>query len=190
MKYPAMFMLLLIVPFLTSFQSSEVNSFKESLLRCPASVKAQEERLVLGHLETVKLGESQEMAFEAKIDSGAEVSSLHAEDIHAFTEVIFEKGQKKEILFVRFKTVDDRGHEKKLVKLVSRVDQVKSASGISTRYFFKESLWIKNNDYEVEINLADRSQLSRKFLIGRNILNQGYLIDTSRSYLLTKSLKP
>ena len=73
--------------------------------------------------------------------------------------------------------------------MVSRVDQVKSASGISTRYFFKESLWVKNKEYEIEVNLADRSLLSRKLLIGRNILNQGYLIDTSRSYLLTKSLK-
>lgn len=151
--------------------------------RCPSSIN--EEKFLIGHTEKIFLGDHKEMAFEAKVDSGAEVSSIHALRIHPFTQMIKENGKNKEILFVRFTTSDDAGKARTIERMVSRVDQVKSASGVSSRYFFHETLWIAGKDYEVEINLADRTQLSKKFLIGKNILSKGYLIDTSRSYLLT-----
>jgi len=187
MKNPAILAILLTL-FTVYFQLNDKEAIQiEPNLRCPAGEGSH--RLVLGHIETVKMGDDQNIAFEAKIDSGAEVTSLHAEKIHPFTKTIFEENTQKEVLYVQFTTIDDHQKKHHLTRMVSRVDQVKSASGISTRYFFKESLWVKNKEYEIEVNLADRSLLSRKLLIGRNILNQGYLIDTSRSYLLTKSLK-
>ena len=49
-------------------------------------------------------------------------------------------------------------------------------------------VWIDNTSYEIEINLADRSALSKKMLIGKNLLNQGYLIDTNQAYVITRAL--
>ena len=153
--------------------------------RCPSSI--DEEKVVLGNSETIFFGEDKGLTFDAKIDSGAEVSSLHATNIHVFTKAE-KKFNNAEILFVRFKTTDDKGKTAEVVRMVSRVDQVKSASGITTRYFFNEKIFIHDHMYEVEVNLADRSLLSKKFLIGRNLLDRGYLIDTSQSYILTKAL--
>jgi hypothetical protein len=38
------------------------------------------------------------------------------------------------------------------------------------------------------MNLADRSHLSKKMLLGKNLINQGYLIDTTKAYVLTEAI--
>ena len=145
---------------------------------------------VIGHTEKIVFGKKR-LTFEAKVDSGADTSSLHATNIRPFTKVIRNSGgEMKNILYVRFTTVDDRGKESHLEKLVSRIDQVRSASGVHQRYFFTEKVWIHQQEFEVEVNLADRSQLSKKFLVGKNLINQGYLIDASQSYILTTGINP
>lgn len=154
--------------------------------RCPASVAP--EKTIIGHAETVFLGEDRELVYDAKVDSGAETSSIHATDVEAFQRSIVENGEVKELLFVRFKTEDDLGRPHQLERMVSRIDQVRSASGTATRYFFREVVWIHDRSYEVEMNLADRSGLSKKMLVGKNLLNQGYLIDTNKAYIVTQAL--
>ena len=154
-------------------------------MRCPASVPDQK---IMGHAETVFFGEDRDMVFDAKVDSGAETSSIHATHIETFQKSIVDNGMVKELLFVRFKTEDDLGRPRELERMVSRIDQVKSASGVATRYFFREVVWIHDQSYEVELNLADRSNLSKKMLVGKNLLNQGYLIDTQKAYVATQAL--
>jgi hypothetical protein len=156
-------------------------------VRCPASVPEQV-KTVIGHTETVALGEERGMVFIAKVDSGADSSSMHATDIRTLQRELREQGQVKQILFVRFKTQDDLGRELEVERMVSRIDQVKSASGIHTRYFFREKLWIHDRAYEIEMNLADRSRMSKKMLVGKNLLNQGYLIDANQAYVVTRSI--
>lgn len=159
---------------------------KSEAARCPASV--EEDKTIIGHSETVFFGPEKSMVFDAKVDSGAETSSIHAVNVTAFSRKIDENGEPKELLFVRFETQDDAGRTRQLERMVSRIDQVRSASGTSTRYFFREMVWIDNTSYEIEINLADRSALSKKMLIGKNLLNQGYLIDTNQAYVITRAL--
>jgi len=156
-------------------------------LPCPASLPEQE-KTVIGHTETVAVGEERGMVFIAKVDSGADSSSMHATDIRTFQRDVREAGQVKQILFVRFKTRDDLGRDREVERMVSRIDQVKSASGIHTRFFFREKIWIHDRAYEVEMNLADRSRMSKKMLVGKNLLNQGYLIDSTQAYVVTQSL--
>jgi hypothetical protein len=122
------------------------------------------------------------------VDSGAETSSIHAVNVTAFSRKVQENGEDKELLFVRFDTQDDAGRTRQLERMVSRIDQVRSASGTSTRYFFREVVWINDVSFEIEINLADRSALSKKMLVGKNLLNQGYLIDTNQAYVITRAL--
>ena len=138
----------------------------------------------------VFLGDDKILMFDAKVDSGAKTSSIHATNISTSLRKVKENNQEKELLFVRFVTMDDAGQRKEIEKMVSRVDQVRSASGVSTRYFFRETVWVNDISYEIEINLADRSAMSKKMLIGKNLLEQGYLIDTTKSYVITRSLNP
>ncbi len=156
-------------------------------LRCPASAPTTD-KAVMGHSETVFLGEERRLVYDAKVDSGAETSSLHASSVEAFQKSVMENGVPKKLLHVRFTTEDDRGARHTVERLVSRIDQVRSASGTHSRYFFHETVWINDRSFQIEVNLADRTGLSKKMLIGRNLLNQGYLVDTTGAYLATPSL--
>lgn len=177
-----------IISVASLYEKSATASTEQTVGRCPASIP--DEKVIIGHSEVVYLGDSKELMFDAKVDSGAQTSSIHATDITTFMRKVVENGEEKELLFVKFSTQDDLGNVKQLERMVSRIDQVKSASGISTRYFFVEKVWVHQESFEIEINLADRSSLTKKMLIGKNLLEQGYLIDTTRSYVITDSIKP
>ncbi len=145
------------------------------------------ETKILGHSEVIQLGEEKGLVYDAKIDSGARTSSVHAKNIETFVKTV-NGNSSQEVMYVRFDTEDAQGKKMRLEKMVSRIHQVKSASGVSTRYFFIDSIWINNKKYEIEINLADRSHLSKKMLLGKNLINQGYLIDTTKAYVLTDAI--
>jgi hypothetical protein len=174
--------------FSTSGQKTSLVENEEDIFRCPASVN--EPKTIIGHSEVVYLGDDKTLMFDAKVDSGAKTSSIHAVNISTSIRKVKENNEVKELLYVRFLTMDDAGQRKEIEKMVSRVDQVRSASGVSTRYFFRETVWINDVSYEIEINLADRTALSKKMLIGKNLLEQGYLIDTTKSYVITRSINP
>ena len=140
--------------------------------REPASI---EDSKLIGNLEEVHFGENKDLQFNAKIDTGAESSSLHAENITTFTKM--ENGTP--VLYVRFQTRDENFQTRIFTRPVVKVGEVKSALGISRRYFIREKIWIGNEYHYVNVNLADRSHLKRKFLVGKNILDEGYLVNTS-----------
>jgi hypothetical protein len=138
--------------------------------RSLASVEV--EKRILGAVEFVEFGDGKGLAFFAKVDSGAETASIHATDIKTF--------RKAGKTLVTFTTRDDTGKVQHLTREVSKQDLVESASGAAVRIFIKERIWIGAEAYDVEVNLANRDHLRRKFLIGKNVLRAGnYLIDTT-----------
>ena len=143
---------------------------------------------ILGNTEVIHFGDKKSLIYIAKIDSGARTSSLHALNIETSLRSIQDLKGRQEVMFVSFDTEDDDGNKQRLEKMVSRIHQVKSASGVSTRYFFEDTVWINNKKYEIEINLADRSHLSKKMILGKNLINQGYLIDTSKAFVMTDAI--
>jgi hypothetical protein len=150
-------------------------SYREEITfqnREPAST---EDSKLIGNLEEVHFGENKDLQFNAKIDTGAESSSIHAENIKTFTK--FENGQA--VLYVRFQTRDENFQTRIYTRPVVKVAEVKSALGTSQRFFIREKIWIGNAYHYVNVNLADRSHLKRKFLVGKNILDEGYLVNTS-----------
>jgi hypothetical protein len=142
-----------------------------SSYRAPASVNSK----MIGNLERVHIGENKDLQYYAKIDSGAESSSIHAKNISTFEKV--ENGLP--VLYVKFETIDENSLHKTLVRPIVKIDEVRSALGSNLRYFIREKVWIGNSFYYVNVNLADRSRLKRKFLVGKNILDENYIINTS-----------
>ncbi len=144
---------------------------EDNIGRTPASL----DNKLIGNLENVTFGEDKDLHFQAKIDSGAESSSIHAKNITTFNKT--ENG--KDVMYVRFETVDENYQSRIFVRPVVKIGEVKSALGISQRYFIREKIWIGDESHYVNVNLADRSHLKRKFLVGKNILDEGYLINTA-----------
>lgn len=146
--------------------------------RSPASLHSR----MIGNLEKVHVGENKDLQYFAKIDSGAESSSIHAENITTFQKL--ENGSP--VLYVKFETEDENSTQRTLVRPIVKVDEVRSALGAKLRYFIREKVWIGDSVYSVNVNLADRSRLKRKFLIGKNILDENYIINTSKISLISQ----
>lgn len=147
-------------------------SFEDYLQgRFPASVDSK----MIGNLEQIQFGENKDLSFNAKIDSGAESSSIHAQNIKTFYKNI----DGVPVMHVKFETIDQNYQFKTFTRPVVKIGEVKSALGTSQRYFIREKIWIGDDYHYVNVNLADRSHLKRKFLVGKNILDEGYLINTA-----------
>ena len=146
--------------------------------RSPASAIAK----MIGSVERIHFGESKGLQYFAKIDSGAETSSIHARNISTFRKI--ENGDA--VLYVEFDTIDEKLQKRTIIKKVVKVDEVKNAMGKTQRYFINEKIWIGEDSYLIQINLADRSHLKRKFLLGKNALDDRYLIDTGSRMLTSR----
>lgn len=130
---------------------------------------------VLGRLERVHfVGNG--FSVRARVDTGAQTSSLHAINI-----------EEKEIggnQYVQFDTFDDDGNRYSLLKRVKREALVRSTSGDANRRFVIEmAVKIGAQTHHVQVNLSDRSELENRFLVGRNLLMGNYIVDVSQSRL-------
>lgn len=104
----------------------------------------------------------------AKIDTGAKTSSLHAKNIKSTDgkNVIFEL------------------YENKYTLPISRIVLVKSSNGISERrYVIKTKIVIFDRIEELEFTLTNREKMSFPVLLGRNFLKKGFLVDVTKENL-------
>jgi hypothetical protein len=61
---------------------------------------------------------------------------------------------------------------------------IKSASGIAKRDVTVLKIKIKDKLLDAKFNIADRSKLKYKMLIGQNLLKEGFLIDPQKKRLI------
>src|SRR5690606_4220591 len=116
-------------------------------------------------------------SFRARVDTGAQTCSLHAESI-----IEKDKNGKK---YVEFATLDDEGNKYVFLKEVVKETKVKSTSGKSEkRYVVRMSFSFGGKDVIANVNLNNRSSLKHNFLIGRNLLMGEYVVDVSQSRLM------
>lgn len=136
-----------------------------------ASVEKFNDRLVIGRFEKVKIRPN-EFKVLAKIDTGADSSSIHCKDIRLAEdclECIIEG--------YHFKFKD------------YSIKKVKSSSGhITERYMVILSVCIGKREYRMKVNLFDRSLMKNQMLIGRRFLRENNLmVDVSRRFVLTSA---
>lgn len=117
------------------------------------------------------------LVYEARVDSGAETSSLDARNITRFER----DGQN----WVRFDIPHPSG--KGMVTLereVSRRVRIISASAESAerRVVVDLQFMIGDHQQEAEFTLTNRENLSHRVLIGRNVLRDVMLIDVGREF--------
>lgn len=103
-----------------------------------------------------------------RIDTGANSSSLHCMNI-----------QKIENDFVKC----ELSNKTYLVEKISKTKDIKNANGIQKRFFVKTQIIIFQKTYTTEISLSNRSNLSYEFLLGRDILEDNFVVDVSKKDL-------
>lgn len=121
---------------------------------------------LFGYVEPIVLVEGN-IQMEARLDTGAETTSLHATDIEYFEEDDDE--------WVRFSTEGDDGknaeYERELVRKVQIVGEE------DERPVIMMEVCLGNLQKTIEVNLNDREDLTYAALIGRNYMQPGILVN-------------
>jgi hypothetical protein len=139
---------------------------------------------VVGWREWVHLPKFSSVKIKAKIDTGAKTSALHAEDIK-----IIKKGGRR---IVRFKILPtQRSSQKSRVVEAELVEKRKIRSSVGTetiRPVVRTLLKVGGTLYEIELTLVNRDIMGFRMLIGREALKKRFIVDPSKSFLVSKVL--
>jgi len=115
---------------------------------------------------------------EARIDTGAESTSIHAEDIQ-----LLERDGKR---YVRFQVLDPTSGEKaQMEKRFRRRVLIKQQGGeLERRYVVRMWITLGGIRARVDVTLTDRSGFDYPLLIGRNFLTDHMIVDVSQHHVL------
>ena len=132
------------------------------------------EKGIFGWIEKVKIKPGN-ILLHAKLDSGADHSSLSAMNISEF--------KKKGKNWVRFDLRSRTGEIHTIELKTHRKARIKRIAGNThERPVVRMGLCLGDKYLNVDVNLADRSNFAFPLLIGRNFLPPNVLLDTSKTY--------
>ena len=110
--------------------------------------------------------------FSARIDTGAEISSIDAQNITPFER----DGEK----WVSFDIINRKHNEKyHFEKPIIRKTKIKRFQHDEHRYVINLNIKIGSEIIENEFSLVNREKFDYQILIGRNIINGRFIIDPS-----------
>lgn len=137
------------------------------------------EKIVIGWQEIISLPQIGIAAIDAKIDTGAKTSSLHAENIK-----FFNKNGKE---YVSFDVHPVRKHKEVVIQcqaLVTEKRKVKSSSGCEERRpMIRTNIKIGDHIFDIDLNLTKRDYMQSRMLLGRDAMKGNIIIDTQYKYL-------
>ena len=141
----------------------------------PAATAGAKHLPILGAVEWVSV-EPGQLRPEARIDTGAETTSIHAENIQ-----LIEKEGKR---YVRFSLVDEAGQGELPLELrLRRQVLIKQHRGEpERRYVVRMWLTLGEMRSRVDVTLSDRDVFEYPLLIGRNFLMDSAIVDVSRQH--------
>lgn len=130
----------------------------------------------LGYLEHIELP-SFNIGCNAKVDTGACTSSLHAEQIEEF--------QREGELWVRFHVLFDSSAariDRLCEAKVIDVRTIASSNGQrSRRYIIKTNIMIREHSRTIEISLTHRGTMKYPMLLGRKAIKGRFIVDVSKN---------
>lgn len=143
---------------------------------------ATRDLVILGWVERVHLVDPG-FTLKAKLDSGAETSSLDAR--------IIKKFRKDGKRWVRFALTDpSTGEEQVLVReRIRTIGVVQHEGGNQVRPTVMLQACIADRLLDIEVSLVDRSEFTYRLLLGRRALRSFALIDTGNTYLTRPQCK-
>ena len=143
---------------------------------CPANNASIGNKEIIGALEWVYM-DPPGRHFRARVDSGAETSSLSASEV-----AVFERDGDD---WVRFNFQDDSSddpvHFELPIKRTVLIRQVSSTKP-ERRYVVDIDVRLDDQLQKTEFTLTDRSSMTYPVLLGRAFLMDIYVVDVSRSY--------
>ncbi|NAZ72011.1 ATP-dependent zinc protease [Vibrio toranzoniae] len=129
----------------------------------------------VGHIEVVEVNG---MTFPAKLDTGADVSSMNAVNIKRFKE----DGQD----MVSFTYQNNQGDKQDFTKPVIDVMRIKAKKGekVNIRPVVEMNVKLGDLEKKVRVNLQDRSRFEYSMILGKNFLKHGAVVSSDEDYVL------
>lgn len=139
-------------------------------------------KAIIGSTELMSVGQAG-LSYEARIDTGAVNTSLHAFDlkIEGGSEKKMKDNIGKNVLFT---TENEDGERKRLKAKIVKTSTVTNSQGRETRYMVDLNVGFSGKEKEIRVNLRDRSHMDYKLLIGRNWLKDKYVVDVSEKKVI------
>ena len=130
---------------------------------------------IVGEVEWIQV-EPAGLRLEARIDTGADTTSIHAENI----QLLEKEGRR----YVRFDLEDPETGERMPQELrLRRQVLIKQHEGEpERRYVVRMWLTLGEMRHRVDVNLSDRDVFEFPLLVGRNFLLDAAIVDVSRSH--------
>ncbi len=121
-----------------------------------------------------------------KLDTGALTSSMHAENIDRFKK----DGDDWVRFTVELEDTDtDKKVETRLERKVIRTIKVRGAGGADSRPVVMMKVCLGNRVYEDQFSLNDRDKMNYPVLIGRRMLEDVGLVDSSKTFTTEPNCK-
>lgn len=130
---------------------------------------------IIGSLEKVSLPELALFGLDAKVDTGADSSALHCDNIQDHGEMVH---------FTLCDEVHPSYNGKSFTLPIAKRIKVKSSNGISSeRIFISTTILLNGKEIETLVSLTDRKKLKYPMLLGKRFLKGLFLVDVSYTYI-------
>jgi hypothetical protein len=139
---------------------------------------------IIGAVEWAKIGKAgagkSDIMLESRIDTGADTTSIHAEDIQ-----LIEKDGRRYVRFVLIDPATGYRHPQEL-RLRRRVLIKQTDGHYDRRYVVRMWVTLGETRSRIDVNLTNRTSFEYPMLIGRNFLTDSLIVDVSRHHTLDK----
>lgn len=134
-----------------------------------------EDKILIGRRELAVLPDFGLQQVKVKVDTGAYTSSIHVSSIHEDAGIL-------KVVFLDDKHPAFTGQEMQFKKF--RTKKVKSSNGdTQERYFVFGTICIAELCFRTEFSLTVRKGMRYPILLGRKVLNNRFVVDTSKKYI-------
>ena len=139
-------------------------------------VKKKREKKVVGWKEQVALPDLKIKSVIAKIDTGANLATIDADDIKFVT--------RKDVKYVKFTVKKRNNTVRKTSAPLAGFKRIKSSNGdIERRPYIKTDLLMDGITKNIELTLTDRGPMDYTMLIGRKALGRRWIVNPSISFM-------
>jgi hypothetical protein len=141
------------------------------------------ERMIIGHIENIDLPKLGIYQLTARVDTGAQTSSLHVDNIQ---QTALDK--KPAVSFDIHPEIHNVDKTVRCTAILHDIRKVKSSNGLSEqRYVIKTPAILGDHTWDIEITLTDRSDMTYLMLLGRQAMGDHFYIDAANAFVASHS---
>ena len=138
--------------------------------------KKKREKKVVGWKEQVALPDLKIKSVIAKIDTGANLATIDADDIKFVT--------RKDVKYIKFTVKKRNNTVRKTSAPLAGFKRIRSSNGdVERRPYIKTGILMDGITKNIELTLTDRGPMDYTMLIGRKALGRRWIVNPSISFM-------